>query len=111
MTWNNFCSTLRFSTWSTVFNIFLADLFLILNKTDIANYADDNTPYTSSNDVNGLIKKLEEASEELFKWFDDSLMKSNPNKCHLLVSANDNVAITIGNFQIENTKREELLGI
>ena len=36
-----------------VFNIFLADLFFILNKIDITNYADDNTFYTSSNDVNG----------------------------------------------------------
>ena len=26
-------------------NIFLADLFSILNKIDIANYADENTPY------------------------------------------------------------------
>ena len=38
-------------------------------------------------------------------------MKSNPGKCHLLVSANDNVKIRIGNFHIENTKREKLLGI
>ena len=42
------------------FNIFLADLFFILNKIDIASYADDNTPYTNSNGVNGLIKSLEE---------------------------------------------------
>ena len=46
-----------------LFNIFLADLFFISSKIDIANYADDNTPYTSSNDVNGLIKILEEASK------------------------------------------------
>ena len=38
-------------------------------------------------------------------------MKSNPDKCHLLVSTNDNVKIRIGNFQIENTKRAKLLGI
>ena len=42
-----------------LFNIFLADLFFILNEIDIVNYADDNTPYTSSNDVNGVIKSLE----------------------------------------------------
>ena len=71
----------------------------------------DNTPYTKSNDVNGLMKSLEEASKELFKWFDDNLMKSSPDKCHLLVSTNDNVAISIRNFQIENTKRVKLLGI
>ena len=38
-------------------------------------------------------------------------MKSNPDKCHLLVNTNGNVAILIGIFQIENTKRETLLGI
>ena len=27
-----------------LFNIFLADLVFIANSTDIANYADDNTP-------------------------------------------------------------------
>ena len=74
-----------------LFNKFLADLFLILNKIDIANYANNNTSYTSTNDFNGLIKSLEEASNKLFKWFDDNLMKSNTYKCHLFVSKNDNV--------------------
>ena len=85
----------------------MTNLFFILYKTDIANYADDNTPYTGSNDVNGLIKSLEEASTELFKWFDDNLMKSNPDKCHLPVSTNYN-AIKIETFLIENTTKEKL---
>ena len=38
-------------------------------------------------------------------------MKSSPDKYHLLVSTNESVAIKIGNFQIENTKREKLLRI
>ena len=32
-----------------VFNIFLGDLFLVLNDVDIANLADDNTPFTTAN--------------------------------------------------------------
>ena len=44
-------------------NVFLADLFLILNNMDIANYADDNTPYATVNDINSLIVSLEEASK------------------------------------------------
>ena len=87
----------------------MADLFLTLNKIDTANYADDNTPYKSSNDANGLINCLKESSKELFKWFDYNLMKGNPEKCNLLVSANVNAAIRKENFQIENTKREKLL--
>ena len=34
-----------------LFNIFLVVLFFILNKIDVVKYTDDNTPYTSSNDV------------------------------------------------------------
>ena len=45
------------------FDLFLADLFFILNKIDTANYADDNTPCTSSIDVNGLTKNLKVASK------------------------------------------------
>ena len=36
---------------SLLFNIFLADLFLILSDTDIKNFADDNTPYHSAKNV------------------------------------------------------------
>ena len=32
-----------------VFNIILADLFLVLKDVDIANLADDNTPFTTVN--------------------------------------------------------------
>ena len=67
---------------------------------------------TRSNDINGLIKSLEKAAKGLMvKWFDDNPMKSNPEKCHLLFSTNVNIAIRIRNFEIENNKREKLLGI
>ena len=49
-----------------LFNIFLADLFFIVNSTDIANYADGNTPYATANDIDSLIASLEEASMSLF---------------------------------------------
>ena len=47
-----------------LFNIFLADLFFILNDVDIASYADDNTPYVIADDINGVTTSLEKASEE-----------------------------------------------
>ena len=39
-----------------LFNISLADLFFIINDTDIANYADDNTPYITADNIDDLIK-------------------------------------------------------
>ena len=46
-----------------LFNIFLADLFFILNDVDIASYADDNAPYVIANDIDGIIASLEKASK------------------------------------------------
>ena len=65
-----------------LFNIFFADLFLVLKDVDIANFADDNTPITSANNTDDLIDSLEKASSSLFKWFNDNLFKGNPDKCH-----------------------------
>ena len=70
-----------------LFNIFLADLFFTLNTTEIANYADDTTPYAASDNIDDLISFLEKCSKDLLKWFDDNIMKSNPDKYHLLVSS------------------------
>ena len=94
-----------------LFSFFLADLFFIVNSTDIANYADDNMPHATANDIDSLIASLEEASKSLFTWFDNNLMKSNADKCHLLVSSNEKVTIKIGSYEIANTKREKLLGV
>ena len=62
-----------------LFNIFLADLFLVLKDVDIANFADDNTPFTSANNIDDLIDSLEKASSSLFKWFKHNLSKGNPD--------------------------------
>ena len=52
-----------------LFNIFLADLFFILNTVDIANYAIDNMLYATANNIDSLLASLEEASKSLFKSF------------------------------------------
>ena len=86
-------------------------MFFIIEDTNIANYADDNTPYVSANNMGGVINSLEEASEILFKWLNDNLMKINADKCYLLVSINNTVKIKIGDFDITNSNSEKLLGI
>ena len=50
-----------------LFNIFLSDLFLVLKDVDLANFADDNTPFTSANNIYDLIDSLEKAFSSLFK--------------------------------------------
>ena len=57
------------------FNIFLADLFFVLNVVDIASYADNNTPYVIADDSNGVITSLEKASKALFEWLKNNFKK------------------------------------
>ena len=95
-----------------LFTIFLIDLFFIIEDTDFASYADDNTLYVIADNINGVIKSLEEASENLFKFYlNDNLMKINAGNCHLLVSTNNIVKIKTRNFDITNSKGEKLLGV
>ena len=61
--------------------------------------------------IDSLIASLEEASKSLLIWVDNNLMKSNADKCHLLVNSNEKVTIKIGSHEIFNTKHEKLLGV
>ena len=49
------------------------------------------TPYRSSNHRDKFIESLGDDSSTIFKFFTDTLMKNNADKCHLLVSTNANV--------------------
>ena len=83
-------------------------MFFLIGDTGIASCAGDNH---HTDNIDGAIKSLEKASEILFKRLNDNLMKSNTEKCHLLVSTYNTVKIKTGNFHIINSKREKLLGV
>ena len=96
---------------SLLFNIYICDMFYDIDDCDIASYADDNTPYASSSNLDALINKLEESTNNLFQWFRNNHMKANADKCHLLVTGNYEVSANINEFEIESSKKEKLLGI
>ena len=54
-----------------LFNIFLCDLFFIMNEVNFASYADDNTPFFVGNGLDEVIFKLQSYSKTLFQWFAD----------------------------------------
>ena len=55
-----------------LFIIDLCDMFFILDNYDIANYADDSTPYVSGRNTEEVIALLEEVSNYIFQWFRDN---------------------------------------
>ena len=94
-----------------LFNIFLCDLFFIMNETDFASYAEDNTPYVVGNNIEDVIIKLQNASLTLFQWFYDNQMKANLDKCNFICSTDDKVNITVENQKICNSPCEKLFGV
>ena len=95
-----------------LFNIYLSDLFLFLEHTNIASYADDTTSYICNNNLDLVIAKLEEDSSLLIKWINNNHMKGNPDKFHILLTCNDEtLSVNVGDNKILNRGSEKLLGI
>ena len=94
-----------------LFNIFIFDLFLIMNKVDLASYADDNTPYVIGKSVKEAINSLKEESDELLYWFANTQMKATTDNCHLLTISSDKVSIYVDSYNIKSCKCEKRLGI
>ena len=71
---NQYCSTsiyvICFSSW----------------KMLTCKFAVHNTPYTSVNNVTGLIKYLEDSARSICKWFENNQLQGNATKNHILLS-------------------------
>ena len=100
-----------------LFNIFINDIFFFLNKSKIANFADDNTAYAIENDIMELLKTLESETFTVLNWFRMNEMKPNQGKCHLLVADinhklySSNSYIYLENAFLENEESVKLLGV
>ena len=45
------------------------------------------------------------------QWFDNNLLESNSEKCHLLINSNGIITAHVGEYEFENRKCEKLLGV
>ena len=94
-----------------LFNLFLCDLFLFFQEADIISYADDNTPYVCSENIDVVLEKLKEVGKALFECFSNNLLKTNPDQCYLILSTDEPFSIYIDKEVIKNSSNKKLLGI
>ena len=94
-----------------LFNIYISDLFIENSDIDIANYADDYTPYACSLDLDFVMFKLQKNTERIFRWFYNNNLISNAEKSHLIVSTKKNLEIQVSGRSTRNEDSVKLLGI
>ena len=94
-----------------LFNIFLTNLFFVVKDIDIESYADGSTPIIVENNIDNIIAALEQVSDALFNLFKNNRLKTNVDKCRVLVRTNKPVGIKIGDYTIDNREFEKLLGV
>ena len=87
------------------------DLFLFMVLM-VANYADDNSPFTIAPSIPRVIDDLEADSKNILWWLKYNGLKANPDKFHLLLSETDqNLSVKVEKFELSNTLSEKLLGV
>ena len=95
-----------------LFNIYINDLFLFSQHFNMANYADDCSPYEFSDSIDEVILKLQNDSLSLIEWYESNYLKPNPDKWHLLLSdKREDIFIQIGTDEISNSMDEKILGV
>ena len=67
-----------------IFNIFINDLIMFIEKSDICNFADDNSLYKSSPSLSIVLNCLQHDITIVLNWFKVNSLKADPKNFNLL---------------------------
>ena len=73
-----------------LFNIFINDIFLYIENSDLCNYADGSSFYAFGNSLSIIIGNLTDDFLRISKWFHKYFMILNHDKCHFMVLGDSN---------------------
>ena len=95
-----------------LFDIFLNDVFFLVDYTEVCNFADDTTFFACDKDLGSLINRLEHDSFLAVEWFQNNNMKLNEGKCHLLVGGykHESISAKIGDARIWEPNKQSYCG-
>ncbi len=83
-----------------LFNIFINNLFYVIDYCSMYNFADDNTVSHIDEDVNQVVCKVEREVKDIMLWFSANGMTANPDKFQGIILGNADQENS--NFQIED---------
>ena len=97
-----------------LFNIFINDLFLNVVKSEVCNFADDNTLHSFDKKLDTIFSNLKYDLENVLRWFQANSLKANPSKFQFMVlgdKQNTSFVLNINEKKIKNSREIEFLGI
>ena len=97
-----------------LFNIFINDLFFSITKSEICNFADDNTLYSCNKNLEHVFSNLKYDLRNVLDWFKINSMKTNPGKFQFMVLGVKNIApfrLKVNVKIIPRSNEVKLLGI
>ena len=95
-----------------LFNIFTNDLLFFPRKSDLCNFADDNSLYASSKLLCHLISILKHDIDDILFWFKINQLVANPGKFQVMfLGTKEPVDFVINDILIPVTDSVKLLGI
>ena len=97
-----------------LFNIFMNDLFFSIKKSEICNFADDNTLFCGDKNLDLVFFNLNSDLTNVMDWFKINSLKANPGKYQFMVlGANKNGCfnLNVAGKVILSSSEVKLLGI
>ena len=67
-----------------LFNVFI-NIFMFIEKSEICNFADDNTIYDCGKDLSNILENLKHDMKILLKWFRINSLQANPGKFQFMI--------------------------
>ncbi len=97
-----------------LFNIYINDIFYVLECCELYNYADDNILSYNDEDVNKVIQTISAELVKIINWFKVNSLAANPDKFQCLTLGKDweeGITFNVGDTKIVPSRIVKSLGI
>ena len=96
-----------------LFNIFI-NLFFVIEKSDIFNFADANALYSCGANLKTVLENLKHDASKLLYWFKINSMKANPEKFQFMILSKKSYQpqkLPVNTFTTDESDEVELLAL
>ncbi len=97
-----------------LFNIFINDMFYVLEQRTLYNYADDNIVSHTNDEEEELLTCLESDLSNLMSWIKTNCLGVNRGKLQCMFISNDNnntINVNIDNTVLSTNNKVKILGV